>query len=135
MLANGTLSAKAWQSWEEIYQGVLNLQPETKRQEWLHDNMRGDIDTISDTRTNRELAAVGSVTDLFWIAAVGGLLLVVVPYFTFAPTVLHLVLLTIFATFNGLILFFIAALSNPYAEPEALEPLAFERLVDSWSTE
>lgn len=131
-LAESRLSARAWALWDEVYEAVLDLAPQTERQQWLHANLRHDIDTISDTRTRRELAADGQVTSLFWIAALGGLVLIAIPYFTFRPSRLHITLLTVFAVYNGLILFFIAALANPFTEPASIAPHPFERLIAVW---
>lgn len=131
-LANARLSQQAWSLWDDVYGSILNLTPTTQRQEWLHENLRDDIDAISDARTQRELAADGRVTPLFWVAAIGGLLLVAIPYFTFSATPLHIMLLAVFAGYNGIILFFIVALANPFTDPASIQPRPFERLLEVW---
>ena len=134
-LSEGRLHGEAWGLWDRVYRGVLDLEPQTPRETALRGNMLQDLDRISDSRSQREVAALGTVTWLFWVAALFGFALVVMPYFTFAPTPLHLMLLAVFAAFNGLVLFVIAAMANPYAEPAALEPAAFDRLVENWEAE
>ncbi len=127
-LAAGGLSTDAWIAWDSVYVGVLDLEPQSGRQTSLRDSLLRDLDIISDSRNDRELAAIESVTDIFWFAAIFGLILVVTSYFNFKPSPINLALLTGFAAYNGLILFFIAAMNNPFADPAALQPTAFERL-------
>ena len=73
-----------------------------------------------DVRAHRRMMFAG--------AGLIGLFLVVVSYFNFRPSPINLTLLAAFAAYNGLILFFIAAMNNPFADPVALEPAAFVRL-------
>ena len=55
---------------------------------------------------------------------------VAVPYFTFAPTPLHLSLLSLYAAYTGVIMYVIFAFSDPFADPGMLPPTAFIELLD-----
>ena len=123
------LSAKAWKDWETVYEGVLALEPTSVREEALRNHMLDNARRIARLRDQRETESIYSLTPIFWLAAVAGVIFVVIPYFTFAPTVLHLSLLGIYAAYVGLIIHLIYAFTNPYEQPARLPPAAFERLL------
>ncbi len=124
------LHPDAWQAWNDAYEATLNLVPATPRQEALRDNILAKIHLIAHNRDLREHHAEYSLNYLFWIAALAGVLLIAVGFYPFPPERENLVLLSAYATYTGLILFTIYALSNPYADPGALEPVLFEKLID-----
>jgi hypothetical protein len=129
-LGNGEgLSDKAWREWETVYEGTLSLEPSTARESALRDHMLNDARRIARLRDQRETESIYSLTPIFWVAAVAGILLVVIPYFTFTPTVLHLSLLGIYGAYVGLVMHLIYAFTNPYEQPARLPPAAFERLL------
>ncbi|KUF12317.1 DUF4239 domain-containing protein [Pseudoponticoccus marisrubri] len=127
---NRPLSAEGWILRETIYLGVLDLVPETPRQEDLRRHMVAKAQLIAELRQERENTALHAVNALFWIAALAGVVLVTVPYFVFSPTRLHLLLLSIYGAFSGLVMFIIYAFADPFDTPGALEPVAFERLLE-----
>lgn len=129
-LGNGDgLHADAWQAWEKAYQATLDLVPNTPRQDALRDNILAKIHLIAQNRDLREHHATYSLSPLFWIAALSGVLLIAVGFYPFPPKRENLVLLCAYATYTGLIMFTIYALSNPYADPGALEPVLFKQLI------
>jgi hypothetical protein len=132
MLASGRLSDEAWTRWRTVYEGVLDLEPASARQTTLRDTMIQDLQTVSDTRKRRELATLDRSTHIFSIAAAAGLLLVMIAYFPFRPSLANLVLLVAYAGYSGLIFFFILAMSNPFAPPVALDPDAFQAIAAEW---
>ena len=67
---------------------------------------------------------------VFWVPAMAGVVLVAIPYFTFAPTILNLSLLSIFGGYTGLIMHLIYAFSDPFELPARLPPAPFERLAE-----
>jgi hypothetical protein len=128
-LAEGRLSSVAWAQWDLVYKFVLDLEPEGLRQTDLRSRMLEDIDAISDFRNERLAASNSAVPAIFWVAAIGGFVVIVMPFFTFSPRPINLLLLTLFAGYNGMVLFFIAVLNNPFAEPASLGTLPFDLLV------
>ena len=130
ILAEGNeLSAEGWALREKIYQAVLDLVPNNPRQEALRDHMINKVQLIAEFRQERENNANRTVNPLFWIAAIVGIVLITIPYFVFSPTRLHIVLLSVYGAFSGLVMFVIYAFSDPFSDPGALEPIPFERLL------
>ncbi|MBI1417004.1 MAG: hypothetical protein GC146_07270 [Limimaricola sp.] len=127
----GRLSAEGWVFRETFYQSILNLSPNSPRQTDLRSHMVQNSQLIATLRQQRENTAIYHMGALFWIAALGGLVFVALPYFTFTPTPLHVALLSIYGAFSGLIMLMIYAFSNPFSPPGALAPTAFERLMET----
>jgi hypothetical protein len=125
------LSGDGWRLWEVVYLAALDLQPVTPRETDLRAHMVHNAQKIAGLRQARENTALHSVHPLFWVAAVAGLVLVTVPYFVYMPTPLHLMLLSVYGAFSGLVLFVIFAFSDPFSAPGALQPTAFERLLET----
>ncbi|MCA0043081.1 bestrophin-like domain [Celeribacter litoreus] len=123
-----TLHDPAWAEWESAYEAILDLEPETLRQESLRSIMLGGIRDVSMLRLEREEAARAGVNPLFLTAAIVGVVLTAAAYFTFEPTRLNILLLTIFSSYTGLIIFFIIAFANPYHSPGKAAPVSFELL-------
>ena len=125
----GRMSDEAWARWGAAYEAVLDLVPQTPRQEALRANMLARIHLVAehrDARADHSLAPIGA---MFWAAAIAGVVATALAYHVYAPTWRNLALMALFASFTGLVLFFIHAFSNPYAAPGALAPEAYERLV------
>ena len=129
-LARGEgLSAQAWIDWDDVYQTVLNLAPATDRERYLAGRMRDRIAAVAGFRQLRETTAVGRFSGLFWTPALVGLALLAVPFYVYRPSRNNLVLLSIFALYSGVILFFIYAFANPFAQPGKLQPTPFLHLL------
>jgi len=122
------LSDEAWRRWVAVYEAILDLETATPRQELLHENLTAAIREVSGLRRLRENAVSEPVNPLFMTAALAGVIITAMSYFTFTPTLVHLLLLSSFAAYSGLVIFFIIAFSNPYLEPGAISPVGFERL-------
>ena len=125
------LSPEGWRQREDVYQTLLDLMPQTPREESLRDHMIEKIQLIASLRQGRENMALFSMNELFWVAAFAGIILVAIPYFVFAPTVLNMVLLGVYGAFNGIVMLIIFAFADPYAPPGALDPTSFTRLLET----
>lgn len=125
----GRLSIEAWHAWEAAYEGLLSLDPRGARQERLLDVMLGDLRALSELREARGNAARGGASGLFLVAAVSGIVLISAAYFTWPPTALNLALISAFAAYTGLIVYFVMAFANPYRPPGAAVPAGFERFL------
>ncbi|EFL90757.1 DUF4239 domain-containing protein [Ahrensia sp. R2A130] len=126
-----SLSIQAWKSWETTYEAILELTPETKRQERLLNFMLSDIRELSELREARENAALSETSTLFLVAAISGIVLISAAYFTWQITPVNLGLITAFAAYTGLILYFVIAFSNPYLAPGNAKPFGMERFLAS----
>ncbi|MBS0122926.1 DUF4239 domain-containing protein [Thetidibacter halocola] len=124
------LESEGWRLREVVYLGVLDLVPQTPRQEALRHHMLDKAQRIAEFRQDRENTALHRISPLFWTAALAGIVLVTVPYFIFAPSRLHVALLSVYGGFTGLIMYVIFAFSDPFGGPGALQPVAFERLAE-----
>ncbi|GKY88370.1 hypothetical protein [Sinisalibacter aestuarii] len=124
------LDSAAWAHWNAAYEGALTLHGDTPRHEVLRDNILRNIREISSLRRTRETAAFHGAEPLFLIAALVGVVLTSAAYFTFEPTRLNILLLSIFASYSGLIIYFIIAFSNPFHAPGMASPVGFERILE-----
>ena len=125
-----SLLPEAWQAWDDAYNSALDLVAATPRQEALRANILAKIHLIAENRDLREHHAKTSLNTLFWVAALAGVLLIAVGFYPFPPKRENLVLLSAYSAYVGLFLFTIQAMSNPYVEPAALQPLLFEQLLE-----
>lgn len=125
---SGSLSPAAWKEWETTYHAILDLDASTPRKAALRDHMLEDIGTIAETRNQRESHGLKSVSVMFWFAAISGVFLISLAYYCFTPTKHNVILISIFAAFTGIVMFFIYSFSNPFSPPGALQPSAFAKL-------
>ncbi|MDB5527177.1 MAG: hypothetical protein JWR51_280 [Devosia sp.] len=116
------LDAQAWSAWEAAYSSVLDLTPHTGREASLRDHMLAQLHAIASARDLRELNGTGSLIGLFWFAALSGVVLIAVGYYSYQPQRHNLVLMSLFSAYTGVILFLIYAFSNPYSAPGVLRP-------------
>ncbi|WP_455271140.1 bestrophin-like domain [Rhizobium herbae] len=123
------LSPKAWTQWNDVYDRLLDLTPETDRQRYLSNRMRDRATSIARFRQIREETAAGGFGGMFWAPALIGLCLLSIPFYVYRPTRTHVFLLSIFGAYSGVVLFFIFAFSNPFEQPGKLDPVAFENLL------
>jgi len=123
-------SDQAWALRETVYAIVLDLEPLNPRQDALRSHMLSRLQELAELRWQRESAAHNQVGLAFWIAMYGGLVLLSVSLFTFRPRPLNLVLMSLHAGFMGLLMFFIFAFSNPFAEPGRVEPKEFSDIFE-----
>ncbi|MDJ0823398.1 MAG: DUF4239 domain-containing protein [Paracoccaceae bacterium] len=123
------LSGQAWVHWEQVYLGVLTLDPQTIHQEALQELMVSHIRDVSSLRRIRENAALSGLQPLFLAAAIFGVMLTSAGFFQHKPTAPNLFLLAIYAVFNGLVIYFIVAFANPYHAPGSVTPIGFERIM------
>ena len=129
------LSDEAWLAWENAYQHILDLDPTTAREKLLHSQMTASIHEIAGLRQNRYEAAHSGVHPFLTTAAIVGIVLISISYFAFVPTMLNLMLLSIFGAFTGLIVFFIASFSNPFDGPGTVHPIGLENLLEKGMSE
>lgn len=123
------LSPQAWQEWESVYNRVLDVAPVTERERYLSQRLKERVSSIARYRQLREATSSGRFAGLFWGPALIGLVLVAAPFYVYRPTRTHMVLLSLFGAYSGVILYFIFAFANPFASPGRLEPRPFQHLL------
>ena len=125
-LAHEKLSPKAWETYDRILDGALNLEARTPRQEKLRENILTSLNRINEFRQDRLFAAGAKLPALFWFIAILGFLIVAAMFFVFEYTRLHALMLAGYASYTGAILYFIFVMNNPFSGPPALSPAPLE---------
>jgi hypothetical protein len=123
------LSPEASKQWNDAYLRLLDLNPVSKRQNFLADRMLRRVTDLARFRQLRLSTATDGFSYIFWAPALIGTMLVAVPFFVFPPTRANLLLLCLFGTYAGIILFFIFAFDNPFSVPGRLAPEPFQYLL------
>lgn len=127
-LAQGALSENSWAEYIAVDEALFSLETTSEREARILPELLRDWDIISELRRARETAARRSLPAIFWVLAVLGFILVTVPFYVFEPRPPNLFLLAIFATYNGLALYFVLGLSSPFSGVSAIGPGVFESL-------
>lgn len=125
LLVHQELSSDAWDQWRLVFNAILDLQPETLRQEDLRAFMLKNMEDIAGFRQRRQIGSRGNVPPMFWLVAIAGFALICLPYFVFEPSPTNMVLLCVFAAYNGLVLYVIYATGHPFDGPVAVDPTPF----------
>jgi Protein of unknown function (DUF4239) len=125
-LANEKLSQKAWEIYDRIYDGALNLDARTPRQEALRNAILVSLNRINEFRQDRLFAAGARLPTLFWYIAIVGFLIVAALFFVFEYTRLHASMLAGYAAYTGAILYFIYVMNNPFSGPPGLKAAPLE---------
>lgn len=123
-----TLSDNAWKIYDRVDEAVLRLQVDSDYQNDVRRQILDDWDELSNIRRGREAAASREIPSLFWALAIIGYTAVIVPFYVFPPRSAHLVILSVFAGFNGLVFYFIIEMSEPFSGSVAIKPLVIERV-------
>ena len=131
LLAKGKLSDTAWERYVEVEVGLLNLQPVSPMQEYIWEECLSDWDGVSEYRRARELAARYQIPTFFWVVAVFGFFLVVLPYFSFEPSAANITTLAVLALYNGIVFYCIVSIGNPFSGAAPIAPDAFQNLLTS----
>lgn len=124
------LNDDAWLQWERAYATVLDLEPANARQTSLREHMITQLHAIATARNLRDTDGNASIIYLFWFAALSGVVLIALGYYSHKPDRHNLILMALFSGYTGVILFLIYGFSNPYMPPAALDPAPLERLYD-----
>jgi hypothetical protein len=135
LLAREQLSPKAWELYDRILDGALDLQTSTLRQETLRENILFSLNRINEFRQDRLFAAGARLPTLFWFIAILGFLIVSAMFFVFEYTRLHALMLAGYASYTGAILYFIFVMNNPFSGPPALSPAPLELIFRDAMTE
>lgn len=122
------LSQHGWDLREAVYGVVLDLEPETPREQDLRAHMIDRVQRIGELRWLRESSAHAGVLPAFWLAIGTGLVLVSAALFTYPPRLVSLALLSFYAGFLGLLLLFVFAFSNPFGSPWRIAPTEFQHM-------
>ncbi len=132
MLSQKKLSDKAWDQYRNVKIGLLDLDPKDLLQKDLRSEMIRDWEIIAKTRIARVAAATHEVPTFFIVICIIGFFFAMIPYFAFSPKFANIFLLVVHAAFNGLIIYFILIIANPFSLSVAIEPKALETLMNKY---
>lgn len=128
-LSEAGLSRRTWADYERIDRALRDLEPVSEYQRDLSAQMLSDWDAVSEFREQYELAAEHKVPGFFWLLALSGFFAVVIPFYVYSPNPANLLTISIFAAFNGIVLYIILAIANPFTGPGAIGSTALEDLL------
>ena len=90
------LFGPAWGEWDKAYEAILNLEPSDKRQESLRAHMLDRIHLVSESRVKRENHAENTLSGMFWFAALAGVVVIALAYYSYPVTRHNLTLIALF---------------------------------------
>jgi hypothetical protein len=125
-----------WTLIDDIRQDIQNFEPRTKGEEQLYAEGLDQVDTLSDARRMRLVAAEEGVPGVLWavlifagIAAIGFTYL-----FGLENTWAHRLMVLTLAAVIGLVLFTIGALEHPFSGGARIGTGAFELVLERFET-
>ncbi len=119
------LADASWALWDELIDRVLSIEPGEGRRALIHARLVDQVYRIEDLREERAAGARAYPSVLFWVAAIGGLVVMVGCFFAWPPTRATFALIAAFAGYTGLILMLVYDLGNPFDGLSVITPRAF----------
>ena len=123
--AQRKLSAEGWVAWREVLEASLALQPDTRRERLLAEQIQADIWQIEKFRQARGYEAGNRTPKEFWLLAITGLVLISLLLFVHEVTPLHQGMMALYSGYTGLALLMIYDLSHPFSGTMQIGPDAF----------
>ena len=128
-LAEHRLSHQTWINYHRINKQLTNLQTTNNNQEDLRAQMLSDWDTVSGFHIRLRAIAEYEAPNFFWIVIIAGFIAVVIPFYVYSPKIANLMILSSYAAFNGLVVYVIFSIANPFTGPLAIESTILENLL------
>ena len=128
-LAESRISRQTWINYYSIDRQIRNLQPKNSDQEDLRAKMLTDWGTVSEFHARLRTIAEYEAPGFFWVVILIGFLLVVVPFYVYSPSIANLAMLSTYSAFNGLVMYVIFAIANPFTGALAIDSNIFESLL------
>ena len=125
-----------WTIIDEIRQDIQGFEPRTKAEEQLYAEGLDQVDTLSDARRMRLVAAEEGVPGVLWAVLIfGGIAAVGFTYlFDLENTWAHRLMVVTLAAVIGLVLFTIGALEYPFSGGARIGTGAFELILERFET-
>ena len=112
--------------------GLLHLNPKDLFNRDLRSQMIRDWDFIAESRIKRLAASTHELPTFFIVICIVGFFFVMFPYFAYSPKFANISLIVVHAVFNGLIIYFVLIIANPFSLSVAVEPTALETLMNKY---
>lgn len=129
-LADDKLGHTAGTLWGQISARVMALKPTSPIQEKLWSRILANVDTISDYRMIRLVKALMK-HPVYVYVVIFGFLIAMACFGPYRPQPLLVILLTLFSSLVGLLLFLILTLSDPFQGDIGVRPATFEYLIET----
>ena len=127
-LAVASSSKSAWEKYTQIERDLIELQIDNEYQKGMRSDMLKDWDTVSEYRRSYQAASARKIPAFFWVMAILGFAFITIPFHAFSPKPSNLTVMTVFAAFNGIVIYFIYAMNSPFTGAAPIEPVALEQL-------
>jgi hypothetical protein len=123
-------SREAGRAYDVLDTGILNLKADTPQQQSLRARMITNMDNLQDHRKERLALLHRGLPSLFWWMALTGFAIIVGFFLVFPANPAHIAILSVYGAYTGLALYFILALSHPYAGPAAIDTSPYAMVLD-----
>jgi hypothetical protein len=125
-----------WTIIDDIRQNIQNFEPRTKGEEQLYAEALDQVDTLSDARRMRLVAAEEGVPGVLWSVLIfGGIVAVGFTYlFGLESTWAHRLMVATLAAVIGLGLFTVGAMEHPFSGGARIGTGAFELILERFET-
>lgn len=129
-LAEDRISQRTWINYHRINRQLRDLQPGNSDQEDLRTQMLADWDLVSDFHLRLRTIAKYEAPGFFWVVIISGFLAVAILCYAYSPTVANLAMLGTYAAFNGLIMYVIFSIANPFTGALAIDSNVLDSLLE-----
>jgi hypothetical protein len=128
-LAESQISHRTWTNYHRINRQLRDLQPGDDNQKDLRALMLKDWDAVSEFHLRLGAIAEYEAPGFFWVVIISGFLVVVILCYVYSPNIANLAMLGTYAAFNGLIMYVIFSIANPFTGALAIDPNILESLL------
>jgi len=128
-LAKEQLSQESWLLYQRIGKQLANLPHSDSELEDLQDLMQADWDAVSELHQRLRSVAEYDAPNFFWIVIITGFLVIVIPCNVYSPKLSNLVTLSAYAAFNGLVMYVIFTMANPFTGALAIDSHILDNLL------
>ena len=128
-LAESNVSHQTWINYHRINRELRNLQPSNNDQEDLRALMLTDWDHVSEFHLRLRTIAEYEAPAFFWIVIISGFLAVVIPCYVYSPNIANLAILGTYSAFNGIVMYVIFAIGNPFTGALAIDSNVMDNLL------
>ncbi len=125
---NGNISPKGMLHTSSLQKDLFAYQPQTKSIEILHVETIQQFNRFILARSSRLQSVTTGLPDILWYVVIIGAMLNLsfIWMFSIDRVSIHLILSGILSLFIGLMLFFLAAMDNPYRGVDGITPDAYQ---------
>ncbi|WP_414471429.1 hypothetical protein [Microvirga sp. M2] len=123
-------SKEAGRAYSDLDVSILNLKADTLQEQSLRNRMIMNMDNLQDHRKARLALLHRGLPGLFWWMAMVGFGIIAAFFLVFPASPTHIAILSVYGAYTGLALYFILALSHPYAGPATIDTTPYEAVLD-----